>query len=157
MGQDKSRITLEQFVDQAARIILNVDHCQVLISFYIMDRNKDKKITQEEFTEYIEEAWTSACRNLSKNITYSNQMGSELNNQNGNIANSIENFMNEEKHALFQKAIEEFSRYDLDHNGYWDYNDFKEWLTKSQHHTISVTYDEHFKFDVPLHLALFSR
>jgi len=40
---------------------------------------------------------------------------------------------------------------------YLNYKDFKEWLTNSEHCTISVAYNEEYKFDVHLHLALFSR
>lgn len=67
----------------------------------------------------------------------------------------VENFGMANKTAMITKSIEEFGRYDLDKNGYWDFQDFKEWLKKSHNNSIQVTY-EHYKVQVPLNLNMMS-
>jgi hypothetical protein len=82
--------------------------------------NKDKRITQEEFIEFLTESWTCAFRNLAKNVSHSGNDGEfqGINNlQNDNLATMVENFGTANRDAMVKKSIDEFGKFDLDKNG----------------------------------------
>lgn len=151
---DKNTVTVDQLIEQTLRVLLNQNDAQILTSFYIYDRNHDKCITQEEFTNFITESWTAAFRILAKMITYDSSSLGNMSSVQQLTAKAVENFANENIYQVSNVCIQEFGKFDMDKNGYWDYNDFKEWVKKSPHNSIVASY-ENYSIEIPLHLGQF--